>query len=413
MRGWLDPSVVGLALLALCAGFGQFGAVAALGDVAKSFGHVTEGSTIADRAGLSGTELGLGLAILRLASLAALPLSGMADRLGRRTVLVVSCGAGLAFTALAAASPSYWWFIVIFALGRPLLSTTSAIAQVGAAEETSSRERAKAIALITAGYGVGAGLTAVIYGLAERSLGFRGVFALAVVPLAFLPALRRRVVEPERYRIVAAAPVHPLPVLGAIGRDYRRRLLLVLSLAFFVSVTTGPATSFVFIYAENVLRFAATTGAILVVVAGLVGLAGLLLGRFAADRIGRRYAGMVAMVGIALAAALTYSGSRIALVVGYELQILAASSFAPAAGALANELFPTTVRASVAGWNVAASVLGATAGLLAFGAVADVGNRFATGALVVATPTVLAAGIFLLLPETRGRELEDLRPVPD
>ncbi len=411
VRRWLDASVVGLALLALCAGFGQFGAVAALGDVAKSFGHVTGGSTIADRAGLSGTELGLGLAILRLASLAALPLSGMADRLGRRTVLIASCGAGLAFTALAAASPGYWWFIAIFAVGRPLLSTTSAIAQVGAAEETSSGERAKAIALITAGYGVGAGLTAVIYGLAERALGFRGVFALAVVPLAFLPALRRRVVEPDRYRVAAAAPVHPLPVLGAIGKSFRRRLALVLLLAFFVSVVTGPATSFVFLYAENVLHFAATTGAVLVVVAGLVGLAGLLLGRFAADRIGRRSAGMVAMVGIACAAALTYSGSRAALVVGYELQILAASSFAPAAGALANELFPTSVRASVAGWNVAASVIGATAGLLAFGAVADVGNRFGTGALVVSVPTVLASAIFFLLPETKGRELEDLAPV--
>ena len=411
VRGWLDPAVGALGLLALLAGFGQFGAVAALGDVARSFGHVTGGSTIADRAGLSGTELGLGLAILRLASLVALPLSGMADRLGRRTVLVASCGAGLVCTALAAASPGYWWFITIFALGRPLLSTTSAIAQVAAAEQTASSDRAKAIALVTAGYGVGAGLTAVIYGLAERSLGFRGVFALAVVPLFVLPSLRRRVVEADRYRIAAASRVHPLPVLGAIGPAFRRRLAVVLLLAFFVSVVTGPATSFVFLYAENVLGFSAAAAAVLVVAAGLVGLVGLLLGRFAADRIGRRTAGAISMAGIALAAVLTYSGSRAGLVVGYELQILAASSFAPAAGSLANELFPTSVRASVAGWNVASSVLGATAGLLVFGAVADVGNRFATGALVVSLPAVIAAGLFFLLPETKGREPEDLWPV--
>ena len=48
---------------------------------------------------------------------------------------------------------------------------------------------------------------------------------------------------------------------------------------------------------------------------------------------------------------------------------------APCAGAFVNELFPTSVRASVAGWSVAGSVLGAVAGLLAFGAVADVAGH--------------------------------------
>ena len=90
--------------------------------------------------------------------------------------------------------------------------------------------------------------------------------------------------------------------------------------------------------------------------------------------------------------------------------MLAAATFAPAAGALANELFPTAVRASVAGWIVAASVAGATVGLLAFGAIADVGNRFAFGAAVTFLPVILATGLFALLPETKGREPEDLWP---
>ena len=68
--------------MALASGFGQFGAVAALGDVSKQLGHVAPGATIADKVGLSGTSLGIGLAIIRLASLASLPLIGMADRLG-------------------------------------------------------------------------------------------------------------------------------------------------------------------------------------------------------------------------------------------------------------------------------------------------------------------------------------------
>jgi len=53
----------------------------------------------------------------------------------------------------------------------------------------------------------------------------------------------------------------------------------------------------------------------------------------------------------------TYSGSAPALVAGYLLGTFAASVSAPATGSLLNELFPTAVRASVAGWSLAAGVL--------------------------------------------------------
>jgi MFS family permease len=409
LRSWSDPAVVAVALMALASGFGQFGAVAALGDVARHFGRVVHGASIADQAGLSGTELGVGLAVLRLASLGGLPLAGLADRVGRRSTLIVTCALGLAFTVLAALSPGYWWFVVIFALGRPLLSATNAVAQVMAAEMTGSEQRAKAIALIAAGYGVGSGLTAVIHGVGKSTLGYRGLFALAVVPLVAIFFIRRHLVEPGRYT-VAAADEHRVPVFGAVGPLYRWRLLVVASIAFAVGLVAGPANSFVFVYAQNVLKMSGDETAVMVAVAAVFGLSGLLLGRVLADRVGRRLTGAVAMAAIALTGTLTYSGSRTALLVGYELGVLSASTFAPAAGALANELFPTAVRASVAGWNVAASVAGAVVGLVAFGAIADVGNRFAIGAAVTFLPVVLAAGLFALLPETKGREPEDLWP---
>ena len=180
LRRWNDRAVAGVAVAAFASGFGQFGVVAALGDVALGFGQVNQGATFADQAGLSGTDLGVGLAIMRLASLGALPVTGLADRFGRRMLLLVTVGAGLALTALAAASPGYWWFVAIFACGRPLLSATNALAQVTAAEQTASRDRARAVALIAAGYGAGAGVIAVVHSLAASTLGFRGVFVLAL-----------------------------------------------------------------------------------------------------------------------------------------------------------------------------------------------------------------------------------------
>jgi MFS family permease len=396
-------------MIAAAAGFGQFGAVAALGDVAKHFGHVTHGgATIAEQAGLSGTRLGIGLAILRLASLGGLPLAGLADRLGRRRMMLVTCAAGLALTAVSAVSPTYWWFVALFALGRPLLSATTGVAQVDAAEQTASSQRAKAVALIAAGYGIGSGLIAIVHSLGATTLGFRGVVLLALVPLAALPFIARWVVEPDRFKIAAAAKEHPLPVLGAVGPRYRRRLLIVAALTFAVSLVTGPANSFFFLYAQNVMRLSGAATAGLVACAGLTGLAGLLLGRFLADRVGRRLAASGAMIAMALLGMVTYSGSRLAAGAGYLFAVLAASVFAPAAGALTNELFPTSVRASVAGWQIAAGVFGASVGLLAFGAVADVGNRFGLAALVVFAAAIPATALFGLLPETRGKEPEDL-----
>ena len=76
---------------------------------------------------------------------------------------------------LAAASPGYWWFVVIFACGRPLLSATNALSEVIAAEQTDTQSRAKALAFVAAGYGVGAGCTAIIHSLASKTLGFRGL----------------------------------------------------------------------------------------------------------------------------------------------------------------------------------------------------------------------------------------------
>ncbi|SRR5579875_203740 len=409
LRGWRDPAIIALACMALASGFGQFGAVTALGDVAKAFGHAVHGASLADRAGLSGTELGIGLAVLRLASLGSLPLSGLADRFGRRSVLVVATVLGLLFTVAAAASPGYWWFVAIFAMGRPLLTTTNAVSQVGAAEETAASDRAKAIALIAAGYGVGSGLTAVIHGLVG-DIGFRGVFALAALPLLMVIVVRRWLVEPSRFAIEATAPTHPLPVLGAVARPFRRRLAIVAALFVAVNVVTGPANSFVFVYAQNVRGLSGAVIAGMVVVAGAFGLLGLLVGRWLADRVGRRPTGALAMTAMICTGVLSYSGTRLGLIVGYELGILAASVLAPAGGALLNELFPTSVRASVAGWSIAASVLGAVVGLLAFGAIADIGNRFADGAVATFTPMLLAVGLFAFLPETRGKELEELWP---
>ncbi|MGO9344624.1 MAG: MFS transporter [Acidimicrobiales bacterium] len=436
---WTEAPILAVAWISFASGVGQFGVVSALGDVARTFGHLGSANTITAQAGLSGTSLGLGLACIRLAALGALPLAALADRIGRRKMLIATCSIGLVITVLAAASPGYWWFVVIFATGRPLLTATNSLCSVSAAEETSKKYRATAMALVAGGYGVGAGTTAVIHSLAASTLGFRGICLLAVAPLATLPFVARRLEEPERFTQLAgttapmakaferhgwaigvpttgtpARPERPprqRAVFAALEPRYRRRLAIVALLAFFLSTVTGPANTFVYLYAQNVVHLAGIITAAMVVCAGATGLLGLLLGRWSADKFGRRPTGAIAMMAVALLAVVTYGGSKVGLFVGYVAAVGVASVLAPAAGALVNELFPTEVRASIAGWQAAASVIGAGVGLVVFGAVADIGNRFAFAATLTFLPAVLVALTFFLLPETKGHEPEDMWPV--
>ncbi|HEX8860664.1 MAG TPA: MFS transporter [Actinomycetes bacterium] len=433
LYGWRHPAILAAGWFALAAGFAQFGATAALGDVARTFGADQTGRSIAAQVGLSGTTLGVGLAVIRLASIGSLPLAGMADRFGRKLTLLGCLALGLALTATAALSPTFWWFVTIFALGRPLLSASNTISGVIAAEETTSRDRAKAIALVTAGYAVGAGLTALLRGVLGDQLGFRGLFALALVPLAVTPLVARKLREPDRYRRLrtgaalgvavdtgpSEAPPDPagtsgglraLWVAGRLRGDLRPRLWLLTALTFAFSFVIGPANTFLFVYAENALGMSRGTTALMVLVAGPLGLGGLLVGRWAADSFGRRRTAATGQVLVALAGMVTYSGTPTGAVGGYLLAIVAAAAYGPATAALAAELFPTSVRASVAGWLVAAGVLGAVAGLLAFGTISDALDSFALAAVVICAPVVLASALFAPLPETVGLELEQSAP---
>jgi MFS family permease len=413
LHGWHHPAVLSAAALSIASGFAQFGVTTALPDVAREFGEVVVGGTsLAAQAGLSATTLGVGLAVIRLASLAALPLSGLADTHGRRRVLLGVTAVGLALTASSALSPGYWWFVALIALGRPLLSTTNALTGVIAAEETRTRDRAWALGLVTAGYGLGAGLSALVRGAAGSALGFRELFALCLLPLLALPLLARVIEEPARFHRAAAAHATAVPLLRRIPRhgELGRRLRIMALLYFCTTFLTGPANTFLFLYGENVLGMPRSTTAIAVLAVAPVGLLGLLAGRWLADRAGRLPTAAALQVLTGIAAIVTYSGTQAGVLIGYFAAIGFGSGWGPATAALSTELFPTSIRSTVAGALTAVNVLGAVAGLVVFGLLGDALASFGLAAWAITVPVLVSAVLYLRLPETRDLELEQSAP---
>lgn len=398
-------AVVALVSVALASSFAQFGSISALHDVARHFGHHASKASLRGALGLSGSTIGLGLAALRAASLLALPVAAVADRIGRTPVLRVTILVGLAVTAAAAASPGYWVFVALFALARPMLSATSALVSVLTVELSEVERRVPRLVLVAAGAGVGAGLSALLHGLVRGPDSFRWLFALAVVPLAALAPVRRAIPEPP-----ARVARGDLARLGTVPRSQRATLLTVCALTAMVAVVTGPANGFAFVYGEGILRLSAGHVSAIVVSSGVTGLAGLVLGRQLANGWGRRPTAALGILATTAFSALAYAGGTSAFTVGYLGGVFAAGALTPAAIAISTEVFPHATRATAQGWAIVAGVVGAVGGLALFGYVGDVVNAagpssLRAAALVTFLPLTPLVGLLARLPETRGVEL--------
>jgi MFS family permease len=402
--GWLTLPILAVSGLSIGSGIAQFGVTAVIGGVAAAFGEVGVGDDLTAQIGLPATTVGLALALIRLTSLASLPAAAIADQRGRQRVLVALSVIGLGLTTLAALSPGFWWYVTLVALARPALSGVNAVAGVVASEETRTKDRSAAIALITAAYGLGAGLIVVGRAALGGLATFRVVTAAALIPLLLLPLILRGTREPR----IARDRLNERGVLGAVPRQYVRSVALLSALSGLIALATGPAFSYLFVYGERVLGVSSGLLALLVVLAGPAGLIGILVGRAAADRIGRNVSAGFSMAATGGAVAWAYGGTTVQLAVGYLLAIMASSSFAPPTGALGAELVPTRIRATLAGWITFAGVLGAVVGIAGFGVLADATGGFDQAARAIGVVTALTATGFLLLPETRGTELEDL-----
>jgi predicted MFS family arabinose efflux permease len=399
---WLTGPVLTVAVLSIASGIAQFSVTAVVGDVASAFGQPGDGDGLTAQIGLPTTTIGLALALIRLASLGSLPAAALADRYGRRTTLLSIATLGLTLTSLAALAPGFWVYVALVALARPMLSAVNGLAGVVAAEETSSRDRSAAIALVTAAYGLGAGLVSLSRTALPGEPSFRVVTAFALLPLLLLPLLARKVREPS----IAARSEHATGLPGRLPREFRGRVGVLAAMTGAIALATGPGFTYLFVYGEDVLGASTGFSSALVLGAGPAGLVGLVIGRFGADRLGRRVTAGVLMASTGVAVAYAYAGTTRDLAIGYLAAITVSTGFAPPTGALAAELVPTRVRATVAGWVTLAGVLGAVIGLLTFGLLADATGSFANASRTIGIIVAVAAAGFVLLPETRGRELE-------
>src|SRR5207244_13305400 len=101
---------------------------------------------------------GLAGSVVRLGGLIALGLLALADRRGRRAVLLGAVAGGCVFAATGALSPSLAWLAVTQVLARGCAVAVLVVASIITVEEMPAGSRAWAMSLLAMAAGFGAGV---------------------------------------------------------------------------------------------------------------------------------------------------------------------------------------------------------------------------------------------------------------
>ena len=360
---------------------------------------------------LSPSAAGWMLAAINLGTVIAFALVGLADRLGRRRVLSITI-AGYTVASLASAfAPGAALFTLAQLLARIFLIGEWAVASVVAAEEYPAEDRGTVIGVVSACGSLGSIVCAgVVPLLLKTPPGWRAVYMVGAVPLLLLAFARRGLRETQRFEAEAKGPPKPLISTAVLRGPTRGRVLRLGAIWALTYVCTQNAVTFwkEFAVAERGLSSAAVGG--MITLAALVSMPAIFFAGRLLDRLGRRGGAVLIYGALTLGVALVYTlRARAALAAALIFAVFGVSAVLAVLNAYTTELFATRDRAEAFAWSnnllgrstyvLSPIALGYAAEPLGWGVSVGSTALFALGALAL---------ILLWLPETRGRELEDI-----
>lgn len=367
--------------------------------------------------GVDRGEGGLVVAFINVGTVLAYFLVRQADRWGRRRVLTITIAGYTAFTFLTGLAPNVWVFAVAQFFARIFLIAEWAISMVYAAEEFPAKRRGLMIGLIQGFSSLGsvacAGVAPLLLG---TEWGWRMVYFVGTVPLVLLAVGRRSLEESTRFsELTAAQRAAPKPLFRIWYTPYRKRVLQLALVWGLTYLCTATAITFWKEYAKapppahGPHMSAEAIGGVITVAAvvamPLVFGAGKLL-----DVVGRRVGATIIFLATAgsCVAAYTIDEPGIRLTLAVVGAIFGVSAVLPVLNAFNTELFPTHLRGDAFAWSN--NIFGRIGYVLAPWVVGEAAEAVGYGPAVAVTaigPVLALILILWLLPETRGRELEE------
>jgi MFS family permease len=332
----------------------------------------------------------------------------LSDYFGRVRMLTWTILLFAVFTGLCALAQGYTDLLVYRTIAGIGLGGEFGIGMALVAEAWPASQRARASSYVGLGWQAGVLAAALLTPLLLPVIGWRGMFALGLLPAVVSFFVRRRVEEPPLFNERVARGMRKLPfkLLVADGRTTRASigvaiLCSVQNFGYYGLMIWLPS------YLSQTFGYSLTKSGVWTA-ATILGMAsGIWLFGIAADRFGRKptflfyQAGAVVMVFV-----YAHLSTPMALLIGGAAMGVFVNGMIGGYGALISELYPTDARATAQNvlFNVGRAVGGF--GPVVVGALAA---RYSFGAALALLASIYLLDIFatlFLIPERRGAELE-------
>jgi putative MFS transporter len=362
-------------------------------------------------------ELGFAMSAISAGTISAFFPVRLADRYGRRLLLLVSVTGYSLFTVLTAFSTGLYDFIVYQFLARALMVTEIGVAAVLLAEELPARYRGFGVAVMIGSIPLGYLLAALLFPIfvatkpGWRLLYLSGGAVLLVVPWRWRSL--RETIRWQENRPTDTERRGGQRSIRKMAELFRRRhlpqLLTATSLWFCTTFWTGLTLFFPY-YAIHERGWAPRDLSTTLVISNAVGLLGYALVGPLLEYLGRRPTVVLyfSLAGVFLALCFTAQSSF--AISAYYVAVSMMTSIWSISSTISTEIFPTHIRAT--GNAVANNLLGRTGMALAPALVGVLSSRLESVGRAVA---VLAPVVCLCIPvvwaclkETKGKGLEEI-----
>jgi MFS family permease len=340
----------------------------------------------------------------------------VADKLGRTRALSLSILLYSIFTFACGLAQNVWQFATFRILLGLGMGGEWASGATLVSETWPEEHRGKALGIMQSCWAIGYGLAAVVVAIVLPSFGWRAVFFVGIIPALFTMWIRRSVKEPQmwlKYQSAKAAS----GAKGLPGNAGATRAKFSMRLAIFLA-GMNAATMFAWwglnLWVPSYLSSPTTQGGVglsttvmsMFIVAMQVGMwLGYVSFGFIADKFGRRPTYVTYLL-VAAFLVWYYGFARepwILLVLGPFVAFFGTGYFS-GFGAVAAEIFPTSIRATALGVTYnSGRLLSAIAPFMVGTMVQSRGY----GAAFTMTSIffIIAAAMWLGIPETRGRKM--------